>query len=84
MQIGDRVRYTHVNSELEASLGYYPPTGTLGTIVKVDEDGIMVKWDSGTKGNGEWYCDFEDVVEVDDESSPDILPSEMDVSYLYL
>jgi hypothetical protein len=27
----------------------------------MNKGGLMVKWDSGTKGHGEWWCNYEDV-----------------------
>lgn len=58
--IGTRVRYINSNEEYIPDY-YYPPVGTLGTVVNCDEDGPEVKWDSGTKGDGVWWCDFDDV-----------------------
>jgi len=66
MKVDTRVRYIHIDSEEEKELGYYPPIGTLGTVIKVYEDDIVVKWDSGTKGDGEWYCDITDVEVVEE------------------
>lgn len=58
--IGDRVRYISIDSEDDKATGFYPPVGTCGIIVNMDEDGPMVKWDNGTK-DGEWWCCFDDV-----------------------
>lgn len=56
--IDTRVRYINAT----ADHGYfYPPVGTLGTVVNYDEDGLKVRWDSGTEGDGIWWCDFNDV-----------------------
>ena len=36
-------------------------------VIVIDDDGdIVVKWDSGTKGDGEWYCGIADVEEVEE------------------
>jgi hypothetical protein len=64
LNIGSRVRYIHENTEYEKATGYYPPIGTHGTVMDMDEYGPFVKWDSGTMGDGEWWCDFEDVENV--------------------
>ena len=64
MEINTRVRYIHVDSEQDEESGYYPTVGTLGTVVKVGSAGILVKWDEGTKGDGEWWCEFSDVEEI--------------------
>ena len=67
MKVNTRVRYIHIDSEEEKKFGYYPPIGTLGTVIWVDDDGdIVVKWDSGTKGDGKWYCGIADVEEVEE------------------
>jgi hypothetical protein len=62
IEVGSRVKYIKVDTEDDRKLGYYPPIGTLGTVVYVDEFGCQVKWDEGTKG-GAWYCDLIDVTE---------------------
>ena len=58
--IGDRVRYISIDSEDDKATGFYPPVGTCGIVVDVDEGGLMVKWGNGTK-DGEWWCCFDDV-----------------------
>lgn len=64
MKIGDRVRYIRYDTEETKASGYFPPIGTHGTVMEIDEDGPCVKWDSGTIGDGEWWCDFKDVENV--------------------
>lgn len=64
MNIGDRVRYIHEDSDDCKETGYYPPIGTYGTVLNMYGNTIMVKWDSGTKGDGEWMCEFENVEEA--------------------
>lgn len=66
MKVDTRVRYIHINSEEEEWMGYFPPLGTLGTVTYVGEEDILVKWDSGTKGDGEWWCEITDVEEVEE------------------
>ena len=68
MQVGTRVKYIRVDTEKDKATGYYPPVGTLGTVIEAHEEDIFVKWDSGTIGNGEWYCDITDVEEVEEHS----------------
>lgn len=64
LNIGDRVRFiAEIIEELKES-GYYPPIGTHGTVIDMNERGPCVKWNSGTKGDGEWWCAFEDVEPV--------------------
>lgn len=67
MKIGDRVKYITVDSEEYKESGYYPPVGTAGTILYEDEMGFLVKWDSGTIGDGEWWCSYEDVESADSD-----------------
>ena len=61
--IGSRVRYVTVDTPEDLATGYYPPIGTLGTVVNMDNKGYEVKWDEGTQGDGIWWCDIEDVEE---------------------
>ena len=63
LKVGTRVRYIREDTEDDKATGYYPPIGTLGTVVTVDELCYQVKWDEGTKGSGIWYCEFTDVEE---------------------
>lgn len=65
MKAGTKVCYIHIDTEEDKETGYYPPVGTIGTVMHVDGNAIFVKWNSGTIGNGEWWCDTEDVEEVD-------------------
>ena len=64
MKIGTRVRYIHIDTEDDKATGFYPPIGTFGFVVDTDKTGIRVKWDSGTKYEGVWWCAYEDVEEV--------------------
>ena len=61
---GTRVRYIRMDTADERLAGYYPPIGTLGTIFTVDNDCYEVKWDSGTDGDGIWWCEHDNVEEV--------------------
>ena len=61
MEIGARVRYIHHDTEADKASGHYPPIGTFGTVINVEADGLRVKWDEGTKGDGKWFCNHEDV-----------------------
>lgn len=41
---------------------WYPPKGTVGTVVAMDDDGIWVDWPKGsTDEPGPWMCCLEDV-----------------------
>ena len=69
MKVGTRVRF--IGDETYAmykSSGYYPPIGTPGTVEKTDarrkgKEQVLVAWDSGTKGEGVWWC-YESEVEI--------------------
>ena len=63
IEVGSRAKYTKVDTEDDRNSGYYPPIGTLGTVVYADDFGYRVKWDEGTNGDGTWYCDSTDVKE---------------------
>jgi hypothetical protein len=64
LKIGDRVRYIHEDTEEAKATGFFPPIGTHGTVMEISEDGPRVQWDSGTRGDGDWWCYFEDVEKV--------------------
>lgn len=70
MKIGARVRYIRIDNEEDKASGYYPPIGTLGTVVDVNGIDIEVEWDSGTKDNGVWWCELADVEEVELKPCP--------------
>lgn len=63
IKVGTRVRYIKINTEDDKATGYYPPIGTLGTVVIADTVGCQVKWDEGTIGDSTWWCDLIDVEE---------------------
>lgn len=65
IEVGSRVKYIKKDTaEIKAS-GFYPPIGTLGTVISVDEQDctVEVKWDKGTK-DGAWWCALEDIMEI--------------------
>ena len=72
MKVGARVRYICEDSEYYKRSGFFPPIGTFGTVEKVDPGPrgkvqILVQWDSGTIGNGRWWCYWTDVEVVEGE-----------------
>lgn len=64
MKEGNRVRYIGTNNKPYRRAECYPPVGTLGTVMEVYKNHIRVQWDSGTRDDGEWYCDIVDVERV--------------------
>ena len=68
MKVGARVRYICKDRWAKEYAGYYPPVGTLGTVEDTDNSkNIFVQWDSGTKGNGRWWCSLDEVEVVEGE-----------------
>lgn len=76
MQVGTRVKYIRVDTEKDKATGYYPPVGTLGTVIEAHEEDIFVKWDSGTTGEGEWWCYVDDVEELERTIKVELTESE--------
>lgn len=75
---GTRVKYIHIDTPEDRNTGFYPPIGTLGTVVYVDYDNsIKVKWDKGTDDDGVWWCEKSDVVIVPFQNSVERLMSEL-------
>lgn len=68
--VGDIVKYVHEDNEEDKASGYYPPIGTLGTIVSFWDDdfsqGIEVLWDEGTMP-GSWWVERGDIVPAKEE-----------------
>ena len=73
MKVGTRVRYICEDIWEEEYAGFYPPIGTLGTVKRIEsihgdwEGNIFVQWDSGTKGDGKWWCGSDEVEVVEGE-----------------
>lgn len=69
IEVGDRVRYIAENTEEASNTGFYPPKGTIGTVIGIEDDAAPyhIKWPEGTtKWSGRWYVDREDIELVDD------------------
>ena len=56
IKVGSRVMYAHNDDEIARETGFYPPFGTCGTVLGGDDSIVRVRWDSGTRGKGEWNC----------------------------
>lgn len=64
IKVGDRVRYIAEDSNEDKESGFYPPKGTIGTVIWVGDDGDQchIQWPMGTtKGGGCWYTEKESV-----------------------
>lgn len=69
IEIGDRVRYIAEDTEGAKESGFYPPKGTIGVVIGIEDDAVPyhIKWPEGTtKWSGCWYVDKEDIELVDD------------------
>lgn len=64
IEIGDKVRYITEDTDDIRELGYYPPKGTIGVVVKIEDDAVpyLIMWPEGTtKDDGCWYVGREDI-----------------------
>lgn len=64
IEVGDKVRYITEDTEDAKELGYYPPKGTIGVVVRIEDDAApyLIRWPEGTtKGDGCWYVCRKDI-----------------------
>ena len=66
IKVGDKVRYIAEDSEDAKETEYYPPKGTIGTVIGIDSIFSVapyhIKWPEGTtKWNGCWYVERKDI-----------------------
>ena len=66
IEIGDKVRYITEDPDEIKETGYYPPKGTIGTVIGIDSIFSVapyhIKWPEGTtKWNGCWYVERKDI-----------------------
>ena len=64
IEIGDKVRYITEDTEPNKELGYYPPKGTVGVVVRIENDATpyLIRWPEGTtRDDGFWYVGREDI-----------------------
>ena len=64
IKVGDKVRYIIEDDVSEKELGFFPPKGTIGVVIRIEDDAVpyLIKWPEGTaKGDGFWYVDREDI-----------------------
>ena len=64
IEVGDKVRYIGENAEEAEELRYYPPKGTIGVVVRIEDDDVpyLIKWPEGTtKGDGFWYVSRDEI-----------------------
>lgn len=66
IEIGDKVRYITEDTPEAKETGYYPPKGTVGTVIGIDwifaTAPYLIRWPKGTtKPDGCWYVSKEDI-----------------------
>lgn len=64
IKVGDKVRYIAEGSKEDKESGFYPPKGTIGEVVLIDDDATpyRIRWPKGTtRGNGCWYVEKENI-----------------------
>ena len=66
IEVGDKVRYIAEDPEDVKETGYYPPKGTIGIVIGIEDDGYPapyhIKWPAGTtKLDGCWYVERKDI-----------------------
>ena len=64
IEIGDKVRYIAEDDISEEELRFFPPKGTIGVVIKIEEDAVpyLIRWPDGTtEGDGFWYVNREDI-----------------------
>ena len=64
IKVGDKVRYIAEDSKEDKESGFYPPKGTIGEVVLIEDDATpyRIRWPKGTtKWNGCWYVERENI-----------------------
>ena len=66
IEIGDKVRYITEDPEDIKETEYYPPKGTIGVVIGIENiyraAPYLIQWPEGTvKGDGFWYVGREDI-----------------------
>lgn len=66
IEVGDKVRYITEDSIEDKESGYYPPKGTIGVVIGIENiyraAPYLIQWPKGTtKLNGCWYVRREDI-----------------------
>ena len=64
IEVGDKVRYITEDDVSAKELGFYPPKGTIGVVVRIENDSApyLIRWPDGTtKGDGFWYAEKESI-----------------------
>lgn len=68
IKVGDKVRYIAEDPAPAKELGFYPPKGTTGVVIRIENDDVpyLIRWPDGTtKGDGRWYVEKKNIELVD-------------------
>ena len=68
IEVGDNVRYITEDPDEIKETGYYPPKGTIGVVIRIEDDAApyLIRWPEGTtKDDGCWYVCQKDIELVD-------------------
>ena len=64
IEVGDKVRYITEDVVSAKELGFYPPKGTIGVVIRIEDDAApyLIRWPEGTtKDDGCWYVCRKDI-----------------------
>lgn len=66
IEVGDKVRYITEDPEDLKETGYYPPKGTIGTVIGIEDLDCVapyhIRWPEGTtKTDGCWFVNRKDI-----------------------
>ena len=64
IEVGDNVRYITEDTDETKETGYYPPKGTIGVVIRIEDDAApyLIRWPEGTtKSDGCWYVCRKDI-----------------------
>lgn len=63
IKVGDRVRYITDATTTKRFPVFYPPKGTIGTVIGIEDSPLyLIRWPEGTTlGDGRWYAKEEDI-----------------------
>ena len=64
IEVGDNVRYITEDTDEIKETGYYPPKGTIGVVIRIEDDAApyLIRWPEGTtKSDGCWYVCRKDI-----------------------
>lgn len=63
IEIGNKVRYIIDANTTKGFPEFYPPKGTIGTVIGIEDSPFyLIRWPKGTtQGDGRWYAKKEDI-----------------------